>query len=469
MNVLEDGIIAVLLTDPSLCSEGALAEATDEIISIPAGQDLLGRVIDTLGDAIDGYQDIARQELYLIESKAPGIMPRESVKEPLLTGIKGIDSMIPVGKGQRELIIGDRQTGKTAIAIDTILNQQNILFQQTNEAVYAIYVAIGQKRASVAQLVHKLNTFDALKYTTIVAATSSDSAALQFLAPYSGATQGEYFRDNGLHAVIIYDDLSKQATAYRQVCLVLRRPPSREAYPGDVFYLHSRLLERAAKLSTLYGAGSLTALPIVETLEGDVSAYIPTNVISITDGQIFLEKTLFNRGILPAINVGLSVSRVGSNAQTLTMKQIAGRLKLELAQFREVEAFMSFASDLDAVTKGILEKGLRLVEMLKQPRYVPLSVENQLILMYLGLFGYLDQINVNEVITTEKRLLTICETLSVITDSIESNNILPQEIIAKIYNIIISYKLKYILKSLQSILFSQVHVRNNLEIFLLCY
>jgi proton translocating ATP synthase F1 alpha subunit len=375
MNIHTDTIVAVLLTEPELCIEGCLVEPTTEIISISAGIQLLGRITDTLGTAIDGGEVIHRDELHVIETKAPGIIPRETVKEPLLTGIKGIDSMIPVGRGQRELIIGDRQTGKTAIAIDTIINQQNLLFQENADAVYSIYVAIGQKRASIAQLSHQLQQYLALRYTTIMAATAADTAAVQFLAPYSGTTQGEFFRDNGLHAVIVYDDLSKQATAYRQVCLVLRRPPSREAYPGDVFYLHSRLLERAAKLSSQYGAGSLTALPIIETLEGDVSAYIPTNVISITDGQIFLEKTLFNKGILPAINVGLSVSRVGSNAQTVTMKQIAGKLKLELAQFREVEAFMSFASDLDAVTKAILEKGLRLVEILKQPRYSPLAIE----------------------------------------------------------------------------------------------
>jgi proton translocating ATP synthase F1 alpha subunit len=387
--------------------EGVFVEATEEIISIPCGPKLLGRVVNTLGQAIDGFTTIPQENVSLIDTKAPGIIPREGVKEPLITGIKAIDSMIPIGKGQRELIIGDKQTGKTAIAIDTIIAQQNVFFQTENEAVFAIYVAVGQKRASVAQLVHRLNKANALAYTTVFAATASEPAALQFLAPYSGTTQGEYFRDSGMHAVIIYDDLSKQAVAYRQMCLILRRPPSREAYPGDVFYLHSRLLERAAKLSKIYGGGSLTALPIIETLEGDVSAYIPTNVISITDGQIFLEKAIFNKGVLPAISVGLSVSRVGSNAQTPGMKLIAGRLKLELAQFREVEAFISFASDIDPVTKNILDKGLRLVEVLKQNRYVPQSFETQLIILFLALSNFMNTVDVSEVVNVERRLLTV--------------------------------------------------------------
>jgi len=365
---------------------------TYSLVSVPTGANMVGRVVDSLGVAIDEFDAINYDEndLSLIEVKAPGILPRQSVSEPLLTGIKSIDSMIPIGKGQRELIIGDRQTGKTSIAIDIIINQKNVPFLANNSLVYCIYVASGQKRSSVVNTVYTLRSEGSMAYTTIVAATASDSAALQFLAPYTGCTLGEFFRDNGFHAVVIYDDLSKQATAYRQMSLLLRRPPTREAYPGDVFYLHSRLLERAAKMSNDFLGGSLTALPIIETLEGDLTAYIPTNVISITDGQIALDKTLINKGIMPAVNVGLSVSRVGSAAQFAGMKQVAGSLKLEIAQFREIETLLSFSDDVDATSRFTLDRGLRLTELLKQPRNNPLPFEMQLLLLYAGINGFLD-------------------------------------------------------------------------------
>ncbi len=375
---LEKGNVGVVIMGEDIhIKEGFEVKRTGSIADVPVGKELLGRIVNPLGEPIDGKGPIEASERRRIEIKAPGIIVREPVKEPLQTGIKAIDSMIPIGRGQRELIIGDRQTGKTAIAIDTIINQKDT-------DVYCIYVAIGQKRSSVAQVVDKLKKFGAMEYTIVVAATASDPAALQFLAPYSGVTMGEYFRDNGMHALVIYDDLTKQAQAYRQISLLLRRPPGREAYPGDIFYLHSRLLERAAKLNTKHGGGSLTALPIVETQAGDISAYIPTNVISITDGQIYLETDLFNAGVRPAINVGLSVSRVGGSAQIKAMKKVAGMLRLELAQYRELEAFTQFGSDLDEATKEQLARGERLVEILKQPQYSPMPVEKQIISIYAG-------------------------------------------------------------------------------------
>jgi F-type H+-transporting ATPase subunit alpha len=374
---------------------------------LPVGPGLLGRVVDGLGNPIDGKGPIESAERRRVEVKAPGIIPRKSVHEPMQTGLKAIDSLIPVGRGQRELIIGDRQTGKTAIALDTIINQKGInASDDESQKLYCIYVAVGQKRSSVAQFVKTLEDNGALEYSIIVAATASEPAPLQFLAPYTGCTMGEYFRDNGGHAVIFYDDLSKQAVAYRQMSLLLRRPPGREAYPGDVFYLHSRLLERAAKMNEDNGAGSLTALPVIETQAGDVSAYIPTNVISITDGQIFLETALFYKGIRPALNVGLSVSRVGSAAQIKAMKQVAGTIKLELAQYREMEAFSQFASDLDAATQRLLARGVRLTELLKQPQYRPLPVEEQVVVIYSGVRGYLDKLPVEKVTEFEQRLLS---------------------------------------------------------------
>jgi F-type H+/Na+-transporting ATPase subunit alpha len=368
LNLESDSVGVVIFGDDSSIREGDTVKRTKKIVQVPVGEALLGRVVNVLGQAIDGRGPIESKETRVVELKAPGILARKSVHEPMQTGIKAIDSMIPIGRGQRELIIGDRQTGKTAIAIDTIINQKG-------QNVHCFYVAIGQKKSTVAQVVEKLRNAGALEYTTVIAATASDAAPLQFLAPYSGCAMAEYFRDTGRHALIIYDDLTKQAQAYRQLSLLLRRPPGREAYPGDVFYLHSRLLERAAKLSDKMGGGSLTALPIIETQAGDISAYIPTNVISITDGQIFLESSLFYKGIRPAVDVGKSVSRVGGSAQIKAMKQVAGTLKLELAQFRELEAFAAFASDLDKATQAQLSRGRRLVEMLKQPQYTPYNVE----------------------------------------------------------------------------------------------
>ena len=365
---------------------------------MPVGNGLLGRVVDGLGNPIDGKGPIDRRERGRVEVKAPGIIPRKSVHEPMQTGLKAIDALIPIGRGQRELIIGDRQTGKTAVIIDTIINQKGInAGGDEKKKLYCIYVAIGQKRSTVAQLVRTLEENGAMEYSIVVAATASDPAPMQFLAPYTGCTMGEFFRDNGRHAVIFYDDLSKQAVAYRQMSLLLRRPPGREAYPGDVFYLHSRLLERAAKMNDALGAGSLTALPVIETQAGDVSAYIPTNVISITDGQIFLETELFFRGIRPAVNVGLSVSRVGSAAQVKAMKQVAGRIKLELAQYREMAAFAQFASDLDASTQQLLARGSRLTELLKQPQYKPVPIEEQVVAIFAGVRGYLDKIDIGRI------------------------------------------------------------------------
>jgi len=394
LNLEKDLVGVALFGADNEVSEGDRVVRTHFIVSIPTGPQLLGRVVDSLGNTIDGETapENEEEDFTLLDVKAPGIIDRESVKQPLQTGVMAVDSMIPLGKGQRELIIGDRQTGKTTIAIDTILNQRQLHAEGNNpDKVFCVYVAVGQKRATVAQLVERLRKENALSYTTVVAATASDAAALQYLAPYAGCAIGEYFRDTNQHALIIYDDLSKQAVAYRQMSLLLRRPPGREAYPGDVFYLHSRLLERSAKVSADLGAGSLTALPIIETQQGDVSAYIPTNVISITDGQIFLEKELFNRGIIPSINVGLSVSRIGSAAQVPAMKKVAGSLKLELAQYREVEAFVSFAADLDETTLQTLARGSRLVELLKQKQFSPRTVEQQVTLIYAGLSGALDK------------------------------------------------------------------------------
>lgn len=406
LNLESDNVGVVIFGDDRSIKEGDTVKRTKQIVDVAVGKGLLGRVVDGLGNPIDGRGAIQSTERRLVEMKAPGIIPRKSVHEPVQTGLKALDALVPVGRGQRELIIGDRQTGKTAVAIDAILNQK-LINQSGDEKkkLYCVYVAIGQKRSTVAQVVKTLTEHGAMEYTTVVAATASDPAPLQFLAPYTGCAIGEYFRDNGMHALIIYDDLSKQAVSYRQMSLLLRRPPGREAYPGDVFYLHSRLLERAAKLNDKEGAGSLTALPIIETQANDVSAYIPTNVISITDGQIFLETSLFYKGIRPAINVGLSVSRVGSAAQTKAMKKVAGSIKLELAQYREMEAFAQFASDLDASTQRLLARGARLTELLKQAQYSPLSVAEQVISIYAGTKGYLDKVPVNEVNKFEAELL----------------------------------------------------------------
>ena len=406
LNLESDNVGVVIFGDDRKIKEGDTVKRTGSIVDVPVGKDLLGRVVDGLGNPIDGKGNLNdKAQRKRVEVKAPGIIPRQSVSEPMQTGLKAIDSLIPIGRGQRELIIGDRQTGKTAVAIDTIINQKEI--NESNDEkkkLYCVYVAIGQKRSTVAQIVKTLEDAGAMKYTTIVSATASDSAPLQFLAPYTGCTIGEYFRDNGMHALIIYDDLSKQAVAYRQMSLLLRRPPGREAYPGDVFYLHSRLLERAAKMSDEKGGGSLTALPIIETQAGDVSAYIPTNVISITDGQIYLETDLFYSGVRPAINVGLSVSRVGGSAQVKSMKKVAGTLRLDLAQYREVEAFSQFASDLDDATKSQLERGSRLVEALKQGQYVPLPVEKQVLLTFAVTNGHADDVDVSQIGDYEQKL-----------------------------------------------------------------
>ena len=407
LNLENDNVGIVIFGDDRQIKEGDTVKRTKSIVDVPVGKELLGRVLDGLGNPIDGKGGLNKSiKRKRVEVKAPGIIPRKSVNEPMQTGLKAIDSLIPIGRGQRELIIGDRQTGKTAVAVDTIINQKKI--NETNnekKKLYCVYVAIGQKRSTVAQIVKTLEDAGAMKYTTVVSATASDSAPLQFLAPYTGCTIGEYFRDNGMHALIIYDDLSKQAVAYRQMSLLLRRPPGREAYPGDVFYLHSRLLERAAKLNENEGGGSLTALPIIETQAGDVSAYIPTNVISITDGQIFLETELFNQGIRPAVNVGLSVSRVGSAAQTKAMKKVAGSIKLELAQYREMAAFAQFGSDLDASTQKLLNRGSKLTELLKQNQYSPLTVAEQVVVIYSGVKGFLDDIDLNKIREFENKLL----------------------------------------------------------------
>jgi F-type H+-transporting ATPase subunit alpha len=408
LNLETDNVGIVIFGNDREIKEGQTVKRTRAIVDVPVGKEMLGRVVDALGNPIDGKGPITAKERKRVDVKAPGIIPRKSVHEPMATGLKAIDSLIPIGRGQRELIIGDRQTGKTAIALDTILNQKS-LNAQTDEKIklYCVYVAVGQKRSTVAQFVKVLEENGALDYSIIVAATASDPAPMQFLAPFAGCTMGEYFRDNGMHAVIIYDDLSKQAVAYRQMSLLLRRPPGREAYPGDVFYLHSRLLERAAKMGDAAGAGSLTALPVIETQANDVSAYIPTNVISITDGQIFLETDLFYQGIRPAVNVGLSVSRVGSAAQTKAMKKVAGRIKGELAQYREMAAFAQFGSDLDATTQRLLARGARLTELLKQPQFSPLKMEEQAVVIYAGVNGYLDPIPVDRVRAFEDGLLNL--------------------------------------------------------------
>jgi F-type H+-transporting ATPase subunit alpha len=407
LNLETDNVGIVIFGDDRNIKEGDTVKRTGAIVEVPIGKELLGRVVDGLGNPIDGKGPLGDGvTMSRVEVKAPGIIPRQSVHEPVQTGLKAIDALIPIGRGQRELIIGDRQTGKTAVAIDTFLNQKKINEgDDESKKLYCIYVAIGQKRSTVAQIVKTLEDNGALDYSVVVAATASEPAPLQFLAPYTGCTIGEYFRDNGMHAVIVYDDLSKQAVAYRQMSLLLRRPPGREAYPGDVFYLHSRLLERAAKMNKDNGSGSLTALPVIETQANDVSAYIPTNVISITDGQIFLETDLFYSGIRPALNVGLSVSRVGSAAQVKSMKQVAGKIKLELAQYREMAAFAQFASDLDAATQRLLARGARLTEVLKQDQYSPLPVEEQVVVIYAGVNGYLDSIDVNKVVEYEAALL----------------------------------------------------------------
>ena len=407
LNLEEDNVGVVIFGSDESIKEGDKVKRTDKIVSVPVGKELLGRVVNALGEPIDGKGSIKAKQYSNSEVKAPGIIARRSVHEPVQTGLKIVDSLIPIGRGQRELIIGDRQTGKTAIILDTIINQKavNDAAKSESEKMYCIYVAVGQKRSTVAQVVKTLKDYGALDYTIVVAATASDPAPMQFIAPYSGCAMGEFFRDNGMHATIFYDDLSKQATAYRQMSLLLRRPPGREAYPGDVFYLHSRLLERAAKMSDEEGTGSLTALPVIETQAGDVSAYIPTNVISITDGQIFLETSLFYQGIRPAVNVGISVSRVGSAAQIKAMKQVAGKIKLDLAQYREMAAFAQFASDLDPATKQLLARGERLTELLKQPVYHPMPVEEQVLSIFAGVRGFLDKIEVKEIKEFEARML----------------------------------------------------------------
>ncbi|MEX0752651.1 MAG: F0F1 ATP synthase subunit alpha [Xanthobacteraceae bacterium] len=407
LNLETDNVGIVIFGNDREIKEGQTVKRTGAIVDVPVGKALLGRVVDALGNPIDGKGPIKAEKRARVDVKAPGIIPRKSVHEPMATGLKAIDALIPIGRGQRELIIGDRQTGKTAIALDTILNQKPLNASNDEKIkLYCVYVAVGQKRSTVAQFVKVLEENGALDYSIIVAATASDPAPMQFLAPFSGCTMGEYFRDNGMHAVIIYDDLSKQAVAYRQMSLLLRRPPGREAYPGDVFYLHSRLLERAAKMNDSNGSGSLTALPVIETQANDVSAYIPTNVISITDGQIFLETDLFYQGIRPAVNVGLSVSRVGSAAQTKAMKKVAGKIKGELAQYREMAAFAQFGSDLDATTQRLLNRGARLTELLKQPQFSPLKMEEQVAVIYAGVNGYLDPLPVHRARAFEQGLLS---------------------------------------------------------------
>ncbi len=437
LNLEEESVGAVLMGDDTGIKEGDLVKRTGRIAEVPVGPGLLGRVVDSLGQPIDDKGPIKAAETRRIEVIAPGIVARQPVREPLQTGIKAIDAMIPIGRGQRELIIGDRQTGKTAIGIDTIINQKG-------QNVFCIYVAIGQKRSSVARVVKTLQDAGAMDYTIVVAATASDPAPLQFLAPYAGASMGEYFRDNKQHALIIYDDLSKHATAYRQLSLLLRRPPGREAYPGDVFYVHSRLLERAAKLSKELGGGSLTALPIIETQAGDVSAYIPTNVISITDGQIYLAGDLFYSGIRPAVNVGLSVSRVGGSAQTKAMKKVAGTLRLDLAQYREMAAFAQFGSDLDKATQAMLARGARMVELLKQPQYAPLSMARQVIVIYAGINSYIDDIPTDKVQAFERGLLrALDERGKALEDELAKKQALDDEIVGKMKTFLNEYKTQF--------------------------
>ena len=442
LNLEDDNVGVVLFGSDSAIKEGDTVKRTNTIVDVPVGKSLLGRVVDALGNPIDGKGNIESDTRSRIEVKAPGIIPRKSVSEPMQTGLKAIDSLIPVGRGQRELIIGDRQTGKTAIAIDAIINQKSINEgNDESKKLYCVYVGIGQKRSSIAQIVKTLEEAGAMEYTTVVSASASDAAPLQFLAPYTGCSIAEYFRDNGMHALIIYDDLSKQAVAYRQMSLLLRRPPGREAFPGDVFYLHSRLLERAAKLNDDQGGGSLTALPIIETQANDVSAFIPTNVISITDGQIFLETELFNQGIRPAVNVGLSVSRVGSAAQTKAMKKVAGSIKLELAQYREMAAFAQFGSDLDASTQRLLNRGSKLTELLKQNQYSPLSVAEQVISVFSGVNGYLDDIDLGEIKSFETDLIDLMRSSHQdIINSINESGNLDDDIKDKLIGIIEEFK-----------------------------
>ena len=441
LNLETDNVGVVIFGSDRDIKEGDTVKRTGAIVEVPVGKGLLGRVVDALGNPIDGKGPIKSDERRRVDVKAPGIIPRKSVHEPMSTGLKAVDALIPIGRGQRELIIGDRQTGKTAIILDTILNQKPIhIAGPEKEKLYCVYVACGQKRSTVAQFVKILEDNGALEYSIIVAATASDPAPMQYLAPFTGCTMGEYFRDNGMHAVIAYDDLSKQAVAYRQMSLLLRRPPGREAYPGDVFYLHSRLLERAAKLNDANGAGSLTALPVIETQANDVSAYIPTNVISITDGQIFLESDLFYQGIRPAVNVGLSVSRVGSSAQIKAMKQVAGKIKGELAQYREMAAFAQFGSDLDATTQRLLNRGARLTELLKQPQFSPLKTEEQVVVIYAGVNGYLDPLPVNKVREFEDALLRhIREGHADILDSIRNEKQISDATGAKLKDVVTAF------------------------------
>ena len=442
LNLEDDNVGVVLFGSDANIKEGDTVKRTNSIVDVPVGKELLGRVVDALGNPIDGKGNIEAQNRSRIEVKAPGIIPRKSVSEPMQTGLKAIDSLIPIGRGQRELIIGDRQTGKKAIAIDTIINQKSINESgDETKKLYCIYVGIGQKRSSIAQTVKALEDAGAMEYTTVVAATASDAAPLQFLAPYTGCSMGEYFRDNGMHALIIYDDLSKQAVAYRQMSLLLRRPPGREAFPGDVFYLHSRLLERAAKMNDENGGGSLTALPVIETQANDVSAFIPTNVISITDGQIFLETELFNQGIRPAVNVGLSVSRVGSAAQTKAMKKVAGSIKLELAQYREMAAFAQFGSDLDASTQKLLNRGSKLTELLKQNQYSPMTIAEQVVSIFTGVNGYLDDLELSQIRDFEKDLFELIKSShSDIIESINSSGDLNDDTSSKLTSIIEEFK-----------------------------
>ncbi|MCC3246226.1 F0F1 ATP synthase subunit alpha [Methylocystis sp. WRRC1] len=442
LNLESDNVGIVIFGSDRDIKEGQTVKRTGAIVDVPVGKELLGRVVDALGNPIDGKGPIKAAQRARVDVKAPGIIPRKSVHEPMATGLKAVDALIPIGRGQRELIIGDRQTGKTAIALDTILNQKSLNVEGAPESqkLYCVYVAVGQKRSTVAQFVKVLEERGALEYSIIVAATASDPAPMQFLAPFAGCAMGEYFRDNGMHAVIIYDDLSKQAVAYRQMSLLLRRPPGREAYPGDVFYLHSRLLERAAKLNDDRGAGSLTALPVIETQANDVSAYIPTNVISITDGQIFLETDLFYQGIRPAVNVGLSVSRVGSSAQTKATKKVAGKIKGELAQYREMAAFAQFGSDLDAVTQRLLNRGARLTELLKQPQFSPLKMEEQTCVIYAGVNGYLDPLPVNRVRAFEDGLLALLRSShNDILESIRTSKDLSDDTAAKLKSVVESF------------------------------
>jgi len=439
LNLESDNVGVVIFGDDRSIKEGDVVKRTGAIVDVPVGKKLLGRVVDALGNPIDGKGELDKKlKKRRVEVKAPGIIPRQSVNQPMQTGLKALDTLIPIGRGQRELIIGDRQTGKTAIAIDTIINQKEINKSgEEKSKLYCIYVAIGQKRSTVAQIVKTLEDAGAMEYTTIVSATASDPAPLQFLAPYTGCTMGEYFRDNGMHALIIYDDLSKHAVAYRQMSLLLRRPPGREAYPGDVFYLHSRLLERAAKLNDDKRGGSLTALPIIETQAGDVAAYIPTNVISITDGQIFLETELFNQGIRPAVNVGLSVSRVGSAAQTKAMKKVAGSIKLELAQYREMAAFAQFGSDLDATTQKLLNRGSKLTELLKQDQYSPMTVAQQVIAVFSGVRGFLDKVELSKIKNLEKQVYEEVKSSNPeIIDNINNTGKLDEEMEKKLTSII---------------------------------